>query len=332
MPIIELAESLPKPVAYVLAGGAAFGAVQAGHLRALGATDIKPDFVVGTSVGSLNGAVVAEEPDAASERLDELWATVSRDEIFGNVISTALNIATRKPSTANDAGLRAMIQRSLHSTVFSDLEIPLTAVTTDFDTGQAVLLTEGDLTSALCASAAIPLVFPPVLRGDRTLVDGGLVANVPIGIAAAKGAKTIVVLDCGFTVMPAQRDDNITGKLWRMGAIMASQQVRRDLEQIDGQTVLYLPGPWPIRSRPDDFGKSAELAATTYGLTLAWLQGLTLDGPGRYGASPADALAKKVALKTAAEHEEELAKATEQEEELTKAAEREEELAKVGEQ
>lgn len=56
---IELAERLPRPIAYVLAGGASFGSVQLGHIRALAQTDLTPDLVVGTSVGSLNGAVVA---------------------------------------------------------------------------------------------------------------------------------------------------------------------------------------------------------------------------------------------------------------------------------
>lgn len=289
---IELAGRLPKPVALVLAGGASFGAVQVGHLRALAETDLVPDLIVGTSVGSLNGAVVAENPVTAPERLARLWDSVTRAEIFGSMLSSAINVAARRPSAATNAGLRTVIERALSARTFADLALPHTAMATDFDTGRSVAISEGDLVTALLASAAIPLVFPIVERGGRRLVDGGLVANVPIGVAAAQGAQTLVVLDCGFTVMPPEREDTYTSRLLRTAAIMAAQQVRRDLERVGDRVVLYLPGPWPIRSRPDEFTTGAELASRTYGMTMAWLRALEPNGPGRYGSAPTDALTK----------------------------------------
>ncbi|MFN8124939.1 MAG: patatin-like phospholipase family protein [Candidatus Nanopelagicales bacterium] len=289
---IELADRLPGPVAYVLAGGASFGATQWGHIRALAQTDLRPDFVVGTSVGSLNGAVLAEDPEAAPERLTELWTSATRQEIFGNVMSHAVNLATGRPAAVSNDGLREFIERALSARVFGDLTVPFTAMATDFDTGRAISLDSDDLISALLASAAIPLVFPAVERKGRRLVDGGLVANVPIRVAAELGAQTLVVLDCGFTVMPPEREDTATSRLLRTAAIMAAQQVRRDLEQVTDRTVIYLPGPWPIRTRPDDFRKSAEIASATYGLTMSWLHALDPHGPGRYGTAPTDALMK----------------------------------------
>jgi hypothetical protein len=68
--------------------------------------------------------------------------------------------------------------------------------------------------------------------------------------------------------------------------------VRRDLEQVTDRYVLYLPGPWPIRARPDDFTVSTELTQRTYGLTMSWLMALQLQGPGRYGRAPADLVTK----------------------------------------
>jgi NTE family protein len=67
--MLKLLASLPKPVAYVLGGGGSYGASQAGQLRALARTDLRPDFVVGTSVGSLNGTILAETPETAGDRL-----------------------------------------------------------------------------------------------------------------------------------------------------------------------------------------------------------------------------------------------------------------------
>jgi NTE family protein len=290
--MIELADRLPRPVAYVLAGGASYGAVQVGHLRALAQTDLSPDLVVGTSVGALNGAVLAEDPVTAPERLAHMWASATREEIFGSMLTSAVNIAARRPSSATNTGLRQFIERAVRVREFSDLAVPHTAMATDFDDGRSIAIRGGDLVSALLASAAVPLVFPLVERDGRRLADGGLVANVPIRVAAAQGAQTLVVLDCGITVMPPEREDTYSGQLLRTAAIMAAQQVRRDLEGVGDRVVLYLPGPWPIRSRPDDFTTSAELASRTYGLTMAWLHALDPKGPGRYGTAPTDAPTK----------------------------------------
>lgn len=267
--------------------------MQVGQLRALAKTDIRPDFVVGTSVGSLNGAVVADDPVVAADRLAALWSTVSREDIFGKNLPTAVRVASGKPAVVDNSHLRSFIHRAVAARDFSDLAIPLTSVATDFDTGEVVALRSGDLVSALLASAAIPAIFPVVDRDGRRLVDGGIVANVPISVAAAQGAQTIVVLDCGFTVIAPQREDSLRAAILRTVAIMAAQQVRRDLEAVSDLTVLYLPGPWPIGSRPDDFHRSQELAETSYELSLRWLKQLRVTGPGRYGSAPPDALSKR---------------------------------------
>jgi len=294
LPKIAIADQLPKPVAYVLAGGASFGSVQVGQLRALARTDLSPDMVVGTSVGSINGAVVADDPTVAADRLAALWSTVVREDVFGKTLDTAVRVAKRSPALIDNASLKKFIESALESRLFSDLAIPLTAVATDFEVGEAVPMREGDLVSALMASAAIPAVFPKIEREGRVLVDGGVVANVPIAIAAAQGAQTIVVLDCGFTVIAPQKEDTLVSILLRTAAIVAAQQVRKDLQAVADRTVLYLPGPWPIVSRPDDFGRSEELSAAAYDLCNEWLTGLRISGPGRYGAAPADALSKPV--------------------------------------
>lgn len=283
----------------MLAGGASYGSVQVGQLRALAKTDITPDFVVGTSVGALNGTVVAENPAVASDRLAALWATVTREDVFGKNLPTAVRVASRQVSAIDNKALANFVMTAISARSFDDLKIPFTAVTTDFDTGEVVPLRSGDLVSAVLASAAIPAVFPVIEREGRRLVDGGVVANVPISVAAAQGAATIVVLDCGFTVLPKRpsedaKPETIMQNLIRMAAIMAAQQVKRDLEKARDRTVLYLPGPWPIKSRPDDFRSSAVLSEAAYKLSHEWLSELTISGPGRYGSAPSDALTKPV--------------------------------------
>lgn len=296
MPRIKIASSLPRPIAYVLGGGASYGSVQVGHLKALTQTDITPDLVVGTSVGSLNGAVLAEDPERAPDRLTRLWSNMTRKDVFGKMLGTAYNIAKGKPSAVPNTGLREVIESALGARTFDELALPHTAMTTDFDTGEPVPINEGDLISALLASAAIPLVFPPVHREQRVLVDGGIVANVPISVAADQGAQTIVVMDCGFTVMAPEDEETATGRLLRTAAIMAAQQVRRDLKNVEDLHVLYLPGPWPMKGRPDDFRYADESIGATYDLTMTWLHGLNIVGPGRYGTAPSDMLIKTKVL------------------------------------
>ena len=80
--LLALASRLPRPTAFVLGGGGSWGALQLGMLQALAETDLTPDLVVGTSVGSLNGAVLADNPALAVERLEDLWPSVSKADVF----------------------------------------------------------------------------------------------------------------------------------------------------------------------------------------------------------------------------------------------------------
>lgn len=284
---LHLVADLPRPIAFVLAGGASFGAVQVGHLRALARTDITPDLVVGTSVGALNGTAVALDPDTAADRLASVWASLRREDIFGSPLTSAYRLAARQSSLADHSALRSLVERMLPVRHFSDLQLPLTAVATDFDSGDLVDLHKGDLVTAILASASIPGIFPFVERGGNRLVDGGLVANLPVTVAAEASAKTIVILDCGLSVMP-YADASIMGAIFRSFGIMATRQTRRDLASVTDRHVLYLPGPWPVTRRPDDFSNSSPISDATYSITREWLKALRIDGPGIYGSSPFD--------------------------------------------
>ena len=95
-------------------------------------------MVVGTSVGALNGTVVADDPDAAADRLAALWSTVTREDVFGKTLPTAYRLASRQSSAIDSRALQAFVERAIASRDFADLKIPHTAITTDFDTGEMV--------------------------------------------------------------------------------------------------------------------------------------------------------------------------------------------------
>lgn len=93
---------LPRPVALVLSGGASLGAIQVGMVKALAEVGLDPDLVVGTSVGSLNGAVVAEHEDlaVAGAALEQLWRSLRRRDVFTGSPLTQATSATATPHRA----------------------------------------------------------------------------------------------------------------------------------------------------------------------------------------------------------------------------------------
>ena len=155
---------LPRPVGYVLGGGA----VQVGMLQALGERKIVPGIVAGSPVGSLNGAVVAADPKGAANRLSHLWARLTRGDVFpGGLLAQARTLQRTRTHLFPSTGLAAVITRFLGADItFADLTLPFAAVAMDSATALPHDLREGPLLPALLASTAIPGIFAPVQLGS----------------------------------------------------------------------------------------------------------------------------------------------------------------------
>lgn len=195
---LRLARLLPSPTFFVLAGGGAHGAVQWGSLQALAETDVSPDQLIGTSAGALTAAVFAEDPISATTRLAYVWGQVRLDVLLGDSWMSMLKAATRRRrSLADNSAELAAIEAIMHARDFAELRLPMAAVATDLATGAPVAFDNGDLTSALLASSAIPGVLPPVLRNGAYYVDGLASANLPARLAVDRGANSIIILDTG---------------------------------------------------------------------------------------------------------------------------------------
>jgi predicted acylesterase/phospholipase RssA len=196
--------TLEKPVAFVLGGGGSLGAMQVGMLEALAEHAIVPDLVVGTSVGAINGAVLAADPQGAAHRLAHSWSRLDPSRVFPrSIIGPLRALRERHNHLVSESGLAKILNENLSGgATFDDLAVPLRVVTTDAATGEAVVISSGPLVPALLASAAIPGIFPPVERDGRFLYDGGLVANMPVRQAVQAGAKSLVLLDCTFPGHP----------------------------------------------------------------------------------------------------------------------------------
>jgi NTE family protein len=174
-----------KRWALALSGGAARGIAHAGVLKVLEEEGIHPDLIVGTSAGALAGAFLAAGVSAARTAM---WAEALH---WGGLARPALN---RMGLLSNDR-LGDLLERALPARTFAELGIPFACMATDLHTGESVILSEGDLNSALRASCAIPGLFVPVEREGRLLIDGGVSANVPTAAPRNLGAELVVAVD-----------------------------------------------------------------------------------------------------------------------------------------
>ena len=189
------AGELPKPkVALVLGGGAARGFAHIGVIRALEQEKIPIDLVVGTSVGSLIGALYAH--DRNSFELEWTAFALEKDDIFDYGL---LNAFTGM-GVAKGEKLEAFINNKVPVANIEGLKIPFAAVATDLNRGSRVVLDTGPVGRAVRASSAIPGVFQPVEHQGKLLVDGGLIDNVPVSVARDKGADIVIAVDIGKQV------------------------------------------------------------------------------------------------------------------------------------
>jgi NTE family protein len=283
-----VALELPRPVAFALGGGAAYGAVQLGMLRALEESGVRPDIVVGTSVGSLNGALLAHDPSRGVDRLAEIWPGISTTRIFpGGWLGRLRTLQASKAWLSDNSGLVEIIEQYLPARDFTALRLPFGAVTADYATAEPVVVTRGNLHDAVLASAAIPGIFPPVRVGSRLLVDGGILANVPVRQAVEMGAASVVVLDCGLWGMSMDTPATLVEVMLRVSAISVGLQLGNDLPDVAAQVpVVYLPGVFPMNTSPLDFGHWQRLSTGGYVAAKPFLSVLRVDGPGLYGTPP----------------------------------------------
>lgn len=251
----------PRPLAFVLSGGGAFGSGQVGMLAALARRGVRPDLVVGSSIGALHGAVLAARPDDAVELLTAFWVGASRRTVFGGRADVARCLLQRR-SLATFDRLGPLLDQALGAKGFADLDIPFAAVATDGLTGQPALLCRGDLRAALAASAAVPGVFPAVTIDGRPYVDGGVSANVPVHQALAFGAASALVLDVtpplAATAVPA----GVVKGLLHSVSLMLRNQRSDATEHLAGRLpVAVLPSPTPPDMGSFNFTHTARLIA-----------------------------------------------------------------------
>lgn len=181
---------VPEPrIALVLGGGAARGFAHVGVIRVLEQEHIPVDLVVGTSVGSLIGALYAN--DRSGFELEWAAFQLQKDDLFDFGVWNAV----MGMGLAKGEKLEAFVKGKVKKPNIEQLALPFAAVATDLNWGTRVVLDRGPVARAVRASSAIPGVFEPVLLDGKLLVDGGVVDNIPVDVAREKGADLVVAVD-----------------------------------------------------------------------------------------------------------------------------------------
>lgn len=283
-------EQLPRPVGFVLAGGATLGALQVGMLAALGEAGATPDLVVGTSVGSLNGAVLADVGDvgATAEILDQVWRGLTTSSVFpGNRLAQGWRVV-RRQSVYPDHGLRSLIREVLGpSPTFERLALPFAVVTTSVLTGHPNAFTAGDLTGPLLASSAIPGLLPIQDLDGEPHWDGGVAANVPLLTALRMGAASLVVLDPGDICHREVPPDGVPAASLAALGTAIRQRVLVEVEGVAAQVpVLYLDRPCVTGRRPLSFGSTPDLLERGAATARQFLADAPLPAAGRLVGAP----------------------------------------------
>lgn len=196
--------------AFVLGGGGVLGATQVGMLQALLAADITPDLVVGTSIGSLNGAFVAADPTVEGVgRLEELWRDVVRSgEMSENPVRRAARLAKHGTHVMRPGLMPDLVARHLGVDLVEDLPVPFQCVAAEIEGSVSRWFTAGPIGPAVAASCAVPGLFAPVEIDGAHYYDGGLVHSIPVGRAIALGATEVHVLQVGRVEQPLSAPTN----------------------------------------------------------------------------------------------------------------------------
>lgn len=178
------------------------GGVEVGMLRALFRADVRPDLIVATSIGAINGAVVAANPSpSVTEKLMRLWATTEMGEVYGESIPRQLRRFATRTHLHSPAPLRRLLERALPGS-FEELTVPLHVCAASIQRAAEVWFDSGPLLDPVLAAAAVPGLLPPVEIDGEHFVDGGIVNTLPVGRALELGAQEVYVLHVGRLERP----------------------------------------------------------------------------------------------------------------------------------
>ncbi len=182
-----------RRIGLALGSGSARGLAHLGVIRAIADAGIKLDFIAGTSMGALIGAI------HAAGKLNELEASF-RDFDWKKSASF-FDVVLPKSGLLDGTKVSQLVRAHIHADTIEMLPLPFAAVATDIVNGEEVVIRSGDVIEAVRASISVPGIFTPVRSNGHILVDGGLTNPVPVSVARAMGADIVIAVDLNHGII-----------------------------------------------------------------------------------------------------------------------------------
>ena len=228
--------------AFVLGGGGLRGAVEVGMLLALSDAGITPELVVGTSIGSFNGAAVASAPLAeAATKLEDAWRHMANSRILDeSLLSRAGNVVRNRIHLHSNESLRSMLEEWLPVRTFEQTLVPFECVAACIETSSEHWFHEGPLIEALLASSAVPGLLPPVEIEGKHFIDGGVVNSIPISRAIERGATEIYVMHVGHIDAPLRLPRHAWDVAFVAFEIARRHRFHRDMAALPADVTVHV--------------------------------------------------------------------------------------------
>ena len=267
-----------KCLALVLGGGGARGALQVGALRALFEAGLKPDLLVGTSIGAVNaiGLALWGVDLAGVEALDRIWQdTAGADFMDPHLARVVLRQILGRPNTQAN---QQVVQFFISIGVTPDLRfdqisgVRLALISADLVSGQPVIYGQDSSQSVLdglLASIALPPWFAPIEKDDHRIVDGGFLSNLPMEPALTMGATEIIALDLDDPNIKLANEGSLLNQVEKLVFAIYRRLVSLEiaLAEARGVPVHHIALRSPTATYSWDFSNYQQLVRTGYEIT-----------------------------------------------------------------
>lgn len=187
----------PK-VGIALSGGVVRGISHLGILKVLEREEVPINFIAGTSIGALVGALYAS--GLKISEMEQLVKTAKWRELIDFTIPKSGFIAGKK--------IEDYIKKIIKCEKFEELQIPISVIATDLNNGEKIIFKNGSIIKAIRASISMPGVFEPVVDNGSIVVDGGLVDPIPVDVVKEMGAEIVIAVDLSIDVKQSNFDKN----------------------------------------------------------------------------------------------------------------------------
>jgi NTE family protein len=233
-------------LAFVFSGGGNRGALQVGALQVLLEAGIKPDLLIGSSIGAVNAVMIGADPTPrGAYQLADAWRRVTRHDVYpGHALTPVWSLIRGYEGLYPNGNWYQFLRRIVPVKTFGEIQgSQVRIVATDLETADLMLFgddPEMGVAEALMASTALPPMHAPWRINGRPYIDGGTVADLPLRVALDMGAKTIFALNVANCSTSAGQIQDVLGVSNQAIHALLRRQVSSDLEHVRGRKGVRL--------------------------------------------------------------------------------------------